>query len=125
MIDTETIETLTLEGRPPESAFLSQEKPSVEEIIVSKAEEYGVPVDLALFIAKEESQFNPSAVGDTHLICEATGKPIRSRGIWQINSCAHPDVSDELAFNVASSTDWAMPLLKKTPEIWSTYKLWR
>lgn len=90
---------------------------------------------MAVFVASHESAgFDPKVltgerVGDSHLTCLLKdspnyGKPIRSRGIWQINDCAHPDVSDELALDVASSTDWAMPRLKTEPEIWTAYRIW-
>ena len=105
----------------PQSLPLTQG--AIRTIIVAKAREMGVSELIALEIADKESRFNPLAVGDKHLICKKTGKRIRSRGIWQINSCAWPEVTDEIAFSVEKSTAWAMPKIKETPEIWSVYKL--
>jgi len=94
----------------------------IRTMISAKAQKYGVSSYLALSLASWESQFNPRAVGDTHLTCKKTGKPIRSRGLWQINSCAWPEVTDEQAFDPMWSSEWAMPKIRETPEIWSTYK---
>jgi len=46
---------------------------------------------------------------------------VRSRGVWQINNCAHPEISDEQAFDLEWSTDWAMEIFKKGEET----KEWR
>lgn len=94
----------------------------VRAFIAQSARRHGISEFMALYIAENESHFNQYAVGDTHLTCKRTGKPIRSRGIWQINDCAWPEVSDVVAFDIKKSTEWAMPKLKETPEIWSTYK---
>lgn len=82
---------------------------------------YGVDPELALFIVTKESGWNPRAEGDTHLTCPRTGKRQVSRGLFQINDCWNPDVPTAWAFSVPSSTRWAMPRLRTTPWIWSTY----
>ena len=91
-------------------------------MIVFKADEANVQRTLALFIVFNESSYNPFAIGDTYLICEKTGKPIRSRGLWQWNDCAHPWITDEMAFNPIISTNLAMAELKKG--IKQCLKLW-
>ena len=111
----------------PVVEWVEMSSSSIKKFIEEKAIEYNVPIERALFIARKESNFNPDVIGDGDKICQRTGKPIRSRGLWQINDCVWTDVSDEVAFNIVSSTLWAMPKLNETPEIWSTHrfcKLW-
>lgn len=76
-------------------------------------------------IANCESGFNTKAVGDGNLICNIKsspfyGKPVRSRGVWQINECAYPEITDELAFDAEWSTRWA----KERHEAGATTKEW-
>ncbi len=87
-----------------------------------------VSVKQCLAIIEHESQFNPKASGDDELICKSgpnKGKPVQSRGLWQINSCAWPEVTDDVAFSIVSSTQWAIPHFKQNPWWWSTYKLYK
>ena len=102
----------------------SDEIIKIRRIIVREAIEQGVGIEMALYIAEKESGFIATAVGDLHLTCKKTGLPIRSRGIWQINDCANPDVPDWVAFDPLLSTQWAMPRLLKKPEIWTVYDWW-
>ena len=110
---------------PLEMPLELQEKADIEEMITRKALEQDVSPELALFIVSKESNFVPEAVGDEHLTCERTGKPIRSRGLWQFADCYHPDITDEMAFDPEISTDLALPKLKTNPEMWSTYRLYQ
>ncbi len=59
---------------------------------------------------------NPRAKGDGEA----------SRGLWQISKIYHPEVSDAVAFNVASSTEWSLERIRsgKVNE-WSTYRFCR
>ena len=84
----------------------------VKAYVRTEAMEYGVNPKLALWIVKHESQFNPRAKGDGEA----------SRGLWQISKIYHPEVSDAMAFNVASSTEWSLERIRsgKANE-WSTY----
>ena len=100
---------------------VSESETGLEAYIRLSARDWGVDERLVLCLIEKESQFNPRALGDTHLTCPATGKPIRSRGILQINDCAWPEVSDETAFNFMSALEWGLPRIKETPEIWSTF----
>lgn len=105
----------------PVFTFASQDVPHT---IASISNEYGVDPQMSLFLTWKESQWYNGAVGDGHLICKRTGKPIRSRGVWQINNCAHPNITDEQAFDVEWSTHWAMKEIKKNGcGIWSTCKM--
>ena len=88
----------------------------VKAYVQKQALDYGVNPSLALWIVKHESQFNPHAMGDGEA----------SRGLWQISKIYHPEVSDAVAFNVASSTEWSLERIRsgKVNE-WSTYRFCR
>jgi len=85
----------------------------VKAYVRTQAVEYGVNPNLALWIVKHESQFNPRAKGDGEA----------SRGLWQISKVYHPEVSDAEAFSVASSTQWSLGRIRsgKVNE-WSSYR---
>jgi hypothetical protein len=89
---------------------------AVKAYVQTQAMENGVNPKLALWIVKHESQFNPHAKGDGEA----------SRGLWQISRIYHPEVSDAVAFNVASSTEWSLERIRsgKVNE-WSTYRFCR
>jgi transglycosylase-like protein with SLT domain len=88
----------------------------VKAYVQTEAVEHGVSPELALWIVKHESQFNPHAKGDGEA----------SRGLWQISRIYHPEVTDAVAFNVASSTEWSLERIRsgKANE-WSTYRFCR
>jgi Transglycosylase SLT domain len=88
----------------------------VKAYVQTEAVDHGVNPKLALWIVKHESQFNPRAKGDGEA----------SRGLWQISKIYHPEVSDAVAFNVASSTEWSLERIRsgKVNE-WSTYRFCR
>jgi Transglycosylase SLT domain len=98
---------------------LHSDKSTAQEVkayVQTQATEYGVNPKLALWIVKHESEFNPRARGDGEA----------SRGLWQISRIYHPEVSDAMAFNVASSTEWSLERIRsgKANE-WSTYRFCR
>jgi hypothetical protein len=104
---------------PANPLNLQSDKPSALEVkayVQTQATEYGVNPKLALWIVKHESEFNPRAKGDGEA----------SRGLWQISKIYHPEVSDAVAFNVASSTEWSLERIRsgKVNE-WSTYRFCR
>ena len=89
---------------------------SVQEVkayVQRQAVEFGVDPFLALWIVKHESSFNPRAKGDGEA----------SRGLWQISRIYHPEVSDDVAFSIASSTGWSLQRIRdgKVNE-WSAYR---
>jgi hypothetical protein len=85
---------------------------AVKAYVEAQAMKYGVNPNLAIWIVRHESQFNPRAKGDGEA----------SRGLWQISKIYHPEVTDAVAFNVVSSTDWSLGRIRagKANE-WSTY----
>jgi len=98
------------------SLTLRSDQPTTQEVkayVRTQAVEYGVDPQLALWIVKHESSFNPRAKGDGEA----------SRGLWQISKIYHPEVSDAEAFSVTSSTDWSLQRLRagKLNE-WSSYR---
>ena len=104
---------------PFNSQKLPGDRPNAQEVkayVQTQAMEFGVNPKLALWIVKHESQFNPRAKGDGEA----------SRGLWQISKIYHPEVSDAMAFNVASSTEWSLERIRsgKVNE-WSTYRFCR
>ena len=104
---------------PANPLKLLGDRPTAQEVksyVQTQAMERGVNPKLALWIVKHESQFNPRAKGDGEA----------SRGLWQISRIYHPEVSDAVAFNVASSTEWSLDRIRsgKVNE-WSTYRFCR
>jgi hypothetical protein len=99
--------------------MLQPGKPTAREVkayVQTQALEFGVDPNLALWIVKHESQFNPRAKGDGEA----------SRGLWQISRIYHPEVSDAVAFNVASSTEWSLLRIRSGKAYeWSTYRFCR
>lgn len=82
-------------------------------MIAQKANDSGINPQMALYIVENESKMNPSIRdGDMNLLCARTGKPVRSRGIWQITECYHPEVPDSVAYDPVKSTDWSIQQLK-------------
>lgn len=69
---------------------------------------YNVPEGLVDYVVRNESRYNPLALGDTHIICPKTGKTMRSRGLSQISDC-YNDVDDKDAYN----PDFALEFLAK------------
>jgi hypothetical protein len=88
----------------------------VRSYVRTEALEHGVDPLVALWIVKHESSYNPRAKGDGEA----------SRGLWQISRIYHPEVSDAVAFNVTSSTEWSLQRIRsgKANE-WSSYRYCR
>jgi hypothetical protein len=84
----------------------------LEARIRSYSSSVGVSEELAVYIAKNESHFNPNATGDLHLICARTGSQVYARGLFQITRCYHPEVSDAQAYNPDFAIPWAVNLMK-------------
>ena len=85
---------------------------ALKDYLTKKAREHGVSLPRLFTTLQKESGFNLKARGDK-------GK---ARGLWQIHKDYHPTVTDECADNLVCSTEYAMPLFKKHPELWSAYR---
>lgn len=95
-------------------AFLS--KTEISDYISKIAEENGVNPQVAVWIAKKESNFNQYATGDNS----------ESAGIWQIHMESHPELTSTFAFDIVSSTLWSINQMKMgNYNIWSVYKFCR
>ena len=123
---TSRVNVTILKGRPTELGGLTRfpggpvhypaamsAAREVKAYVQSEAVQRGVDPKLAVWIVKHESSFNPRAKGDGEA----------SRGLWQISKVYHPEVSDEQAFGVASSTEWSLGRIRsgKVNE-WSSYR---
>lgn len=77
---------------------------------------------VAVCIAHAESSFIPGAVGHNG---PTAGCPhgSRDRGLWQINDCYHPSVSDRCAFDPVCNAKAAYPISNGGQDFgaWSTY----
>jgi peptidoglycan hydrolase-like protein with peptidoglycan-binding domain len=67
------------------------------DVVKAEAKKYGVDWSIVAGLIKQESQFDPGAVGyiDTH-----------DMGLGQINLTSHPDVSVEQAFDTVFAVDY-------------------
>lgn len=88
------------EGRLPVAATTT----NPVQIIRYLAEKNGIDGYKLLRLLDCESQLRPDVRGIIDL---------RDRGIAQINSYWHPEVSDECAFSVWCSVDWTIQMIKQ------------
>ena len=84
----------------------------IEMYIRAEAQKRSLDADLVVKVAKCESSLNARIRGDSGL----------SRGIWQIFAPAHPTITDEQAFDVVWSTNWALDNMKAGKwNMWTCY----
>lgn len=76
----------------------------VASILVKAATDNGIEPAILASILFSESGFNPKAVNRGKY---ETGQAYTDRGIAQINNVAHPDVSDEQAYDPNFAVPWA------------------
>lgn len=76
------------------------DKLKIQEMIKRVAKEYEVDEDLALRVAKCESNFNPKAKNTRG----NTPPDSIDRGLFMWNSHWHPEISDECAYNPECAT---------------------
>jgi hypothetical protein len=90
-----------------------------ESLIRKIANEESVDPDLAVRVAKYESNLDWKAVS-------VNPDGSRDRGLFQINSKYHPDVSDEVAFNPITATQFFCKAFKAGNLSWwnATKKYW-
>ena len=75
-----------------------------QDEVKSLLKDYGVNVEYASKLIQCESSWNPKAVHQN--------KGSVDRGLWQINSYFHPEVSKDCAFDTACSTIEAIKIIK-------------
>lgn len=108
--------TALLAKNPSSSAMNTK---MVEMIIRYIAKDEGIDADLAVRVAKCESELIPSAIN-----CNTDGS--RDRGIYQINDKYHPEITDEIAFDIVLSTRFFCKAFKEGHLDWwnTTKKCW-
>jgi hypothetical protein len=94
-------------------------KSVTEELIRKIAKEEGVDPDLAVRVAKCESNLNYKAVN-------VNKDGSRDRGLFQINDKFHQDISDEVAFNPITAAQFFCKAFKAGNLGWwnATRKCW-
>lgn len=91
---------------------------TMPELVDYYAEKHGVENELAHYIIKNESSYNPEAKGDLDIICKNprsphNGQPVYARGLGQLTRCYYPEVSDEEAFDAKTNLDITMGIIAK------------
>lgn len=81
--------------------------------VADEAFAFHVTTTDALWIVQHESSFDPTRKGDDG----------QSRGLWQISSIYHPEVSNECAFAASCATPWSLVWIAKGHiDEWSSWK---
>jgi len=113
------IETNILDARQTHLSALGREfseelvsSSTIREFLKNRAIKQGIDADVLLRVIERESRFDPEAIGDGG----------HSVGIWQIHLPNHPTITEECAKDVHCSTDYAMPLFKKCPWLWTAWR---
>lgn len=89
-----------IENKTNEKPSSKQGRASIEEQIKAIAEDINFEdVKYLINLAKCESSLNPNVKGRIDK---------RDRGLWQINSYWHAEVSDDCAYSVDCSTRWTI-----------------
>ena len=93
-------------------------KYTIPEMVTYYADKYNVDHDLAHYIAKHESNYDPNDTGDLKITCRVKGSPgygkaVYARGVYQITRCYYPEISDEMAFDPSFNIDYAMKVIAK------------
>lgn len=97
-------------------AAIASPASDLKSYITAQAKAYGVNPTLAVWIVSHESQFDPTSKGDDG----------QSRGLWQISSIYHPEVTDACAFDIQCSTQWSLNwIVKGNVMQWSTRRFCR
>lgn len=76
----------------------------IRELVDITADKYGIKRSKLHYIVRNESQYDPNAIGDTKITCTAKnspfyGEPVYARGLGQITRCYYPEITDEEAFD--------------------------
>ncbi|WP_431916865.1 hypothetical protein [Micromonospora wenchangensis] len=80
------------------------------------------PLVTAVAVAMAESSCNPSAVGSNGPTAGCSNGSL-DRGLWQINNCYHPTVTDSCAYNAQCNANAAYSISSggSNWQPWSTY----
>lgn len=118
----ETTEAKTINKEIEKEEKKTEEAKTEKEIIdlIKKtAKEYGVDEELAVRVAKCESGLNPKAIN-------INAPDSIDRGLYQINSKWHPEVTEEQAFNIQFSINFFCEAVKNGYIRWwkASQKCW-
>lgn len=103
------------------NAYSPYQPENIYEKIQRYSRHFQVPPELIIHIATNESRLNPDAIGDMNIICKRTGKPVRSRGMFQISECYFPEISDRQAFDIDFSLIFVAQNIKNGKcHLWTT-----
>lgn len=90
---------------------------SVDDIIRSAAQKYGVREQLMIDLAYCESRLDPQGIGDKFM-------PKPSVGLFQISLYYHPEVSREQALDPVFASEWTAKQIKAGRlHLWSCSKI--
>jgi hypothetical protein len=81
----------------------------VRAIIIAAAKRYGVSANTMLNLARCESGFNPKAFRSY----KKNPSGGNDRGLYQINSRWHPEVSNTCAYSATCSANWTARMIKQ------------
>ena len=98
-VDQYTLNTVKTQGEPVLS---------IKDYVMNEVRNAGLDEYKAFMVVYNESRFNPEAT-----LVNAGGKNGIDRGLWQINSKYHPEVSNTCAYNYKCSTKEAIRIIKK------------
>ena len=108
--------------------------PSVEispsqarEYVATQAKKAGVNVEKALWVLSRESQDGQRMIGDDGICRDPRsvnyGKKTQSMGWFMINNCYHPEISEQFADNLTSSTQFFLSyVLAGKIDQWTTMR---
>jgi soluble lytic murein transglycosylase-like protein len=114
---TASYTAVSAEAREIDSSLKIQQVHPIEEYIKSRigyyADLYKISEEVMNVVIRCESGYDPNALGDGG----------ESRGLTQINKPAHPNISDEQAFDIEFSLNFlAENLSKGNGKMWTCYK---
>lgn len=103
---------------PPLTKEVTLSELTIHQLVDYYAEKHGVDKQLAHYVIKGESTYNPEAKGDLNIICDNprspyNGQPVYARGLGQLTRCYYPEISDEEAFDPQINLDTTMGVIAK------------
>jgi len=100
---------------------LSQIKPpeDISNLVLQASQQYGIPPALLAAILWQESGYKPDAVNENY--DEEGNLTGYDRGVAQINSSAHPNVTEEQAYDPSFAIPYAAQILSKDKEYFNDW----
>jgi hypothetical protein len=100
---------------------------SIKDYLIDETKLFGLDTNVVIWIVSKESQFDPNKQGDDNICNNINSinykKRTVSRGLFQISSCYHPEISDACAYNIKCATQWSLQhMADGYINEWSTYR---